>query len=131
MPKEQLTRKFNQGLVPLLIVPDVHVPYHDKRAWELMLAVGKDLKPQVLVSLGDMMDFYSVSSHSKNPNRVSQLGNRFLIPAQKVPAVGGLWASVRLDVVLFRLASTLRRLQRINADADNVEITARFQLDVP
>jgi predicted phosphodiesterase len=60
-------------LKPILIVPDTHRPYHDERAWQLMLKVGKDLKPHYLVHLGDLADFYSVSSHSKNPSRVKDL----------------------------------------------------------
>lgn len=56
-------------LEPILIVPDVHIPYHDKRAFALMLQAAKDLKPHHLYTIGDFLDFYSVSSHSKNPNR--------------------------------------------------------------
>ncbi len=53
----------------MLIVPDTHIPYHDKRAWELMLKVGKAWKPHTIVHIGDLEDFYSVSSHSKDPSR--------------------------------------------------------------
>lgn len=60
-------------LKPILIVPDTHIPFHDARAWELLLKVGKALKPHYLVTIGDLADFYSVSSHSKDPRRVTQL----------------------------------------------------------
>jgi predicted phosphodiesterase len=49
-----------------LIIPDCHIPYEDKRAYELMLAVGKDLDPDEIVILGDYADFYAVSSHTKD-----------------------------------------------------------------
>ena len=56
-------------LRPALILSDPHRPYHDERAWQLMLRVGRDIKPYHLIVNGDLADFYSVSSHSKNPNR--------------------------------------------------------------
>lgn len=60
-------------LRPILIVPDTHRPYHDKKAWALMLKVARDLKPYHLVVLGDFADFFGVSSHSKDPNRAMRL----------------------------------------------------------
>lgn len=60
-------------LQPVLIVSDAHRPYHDERAWQLMLRVGKAIKPHHLVVIGDLADFYTVSSHSKDPNRALKL----------------------------------------------------------
>lgn len=56
-----------------LYVPDVHRPYHDKRAWKLFMQVAKEFKPDTIVSIGDFGDFYSVSSHSKALNRDRKL----------------------------------------------------------
>jgi predicted phosphodiesterase len=53
----------------LLLVPDCHVPFHDDRAWKLMMKVARQFKPDTVVHLGDLADFYSVSAHSKNPER--------------------------------------------------------------
>ena len=52
-----------------LIIPDTHIPYHDEQAWKLMMKVAKTLRLYGIVILGDFCDFYSVSSHSKDPNR--------------------------------------------------------------
>jgi predicted phosphodiesterase len=60
-------------LEPILFVPDTHRPYHDEKAWQLMLKVGRDLKPKHIVCIGDLADFYSVSSHSKDPRRANSL----------------------------------------------------------
>jgi len=60
-------------LTPGLIVPDVHVPFHNTGAWSLMLDVARDLQPETIVCIGDFMDFYAVSSHSKCPIRAAQL----------------------------------------------------------
>ncbi len=61
------------SLKPLLIVPDTHRPYHDKRAWALMLQVAKAIKPYHIICIGDLADFCSVSSHSKDPSRTKNL----------------------------------------------------------
>lgn len=53
----------------VLLVPDCHHPYSDRDAWELMLDVARDLKPETIICIGDFADFYSVSSHSKDPGR--------------------------------------------------------------
>lgn len=60
-------------LQPHLIVSDAHRPYHDERAWQLLLKVGKDLKPKAITIIGDFADFYTVSSHSKSPDRANRL----------------------------------------------------------
>ena len=61
------------GLKPALIIPDTHRPFHDKRAYALMLKVAVDIKPSEIVILGDYADFYSVSSHSRDPRIFSML----------------------------------------------------------
>lgn len=53
----------------ILIIPDVHVPYHLEMAWRTALCVGRDWKPDIAVILGDFPDFYQVSSHPKDPSR--------------------------------------------------------------
>lgn len=52
-----------------LIIPDTHRPFHHVKAYNLMLEVASDLKSQLneIVVLGDYADFYSVSSHSRDP----------------------------------------------------------------
>lgn len=53
----------------LLIVPDTHSPYHDERAWKVMMKTARAFKPQTIIHLGDFADFYKVSAHSKDPSR--------------------------------------------------------------
>lgn len=55
------------GLKKALIIPDTHAPYQHKKAYELMIKVAKDLKPDEIVLLGDFADFYSVSRYAKDP----------------------------------------------------------------
>lgn len=56
-----------------LIIPDSHWPFAHKKAYDLMLNVAQDIKPDEIVILGDFADFYSVSSHAKDPRIFSML----------------------------------------------------------
>lgn len=49
-----------------LIIPDCHIPYEDKRAYDLMLKVAKDIDPDEIVVLGDYADFYAINAHGKD-----------------------------------------------------------------
>lgn len=61
------------ALERILVVPDTHAPYHDRRAWKLMLKVARRFGPHTIVHQGDLADFYAVSSHSKDPSRAAGL----------------------------------------------------------
>jgi len=52
---------------------DVHIPYHDKKAWKLFIACIKEFRPNVLYFLGDLADNYSTSRHPKDPRRSRDL----------------------------------------------------------
>lgn len=63
----------SKRLESILIFSDVHRPFHSKPAWNLMMQVARAIKPKHIVSNGDFLDCYSVSSHSKDPSRVNNL----------------------------------------------------------
>lgn len=46
------------------------MPYHDERAWRLVLQVAQAFGFDYVIILGDFLDCYSVSAHSKSPSRV-------------------------------------------------------------
>lgn len=56
-----------------LIIPDCHIPFEDKKAYDLMVKVAIELQPDEIVILGDYADFYSVMSHQKDPTVFSML----------------------------------------------------------
>ena len=62
-----------RSLESILVIGDVHLPYEDKKAVDLMFKVAKDLKPKHLVQLGDLVDFYALSFHDKDPKRATEL----------------------------------------------------------
>lgn len=62
-----------EKLEKILFIPDCHFPYHDVLAFELMMRVAKDFKPDHVIIMGDFADFYAVSAHDKNPKRAGKL----------------------------------------------------------
>lgn len=57
----------------MLILPDVHAPYHDRRAWACALDVARRWRPNACVQLGDFGSWDSVSSHPHDPRKVLPL----------------------------------------------------------
>lgn len=54
----------------IIIASDIHAPYHDKRAVELLCQAAQHFKPTGVVLNGDIVDLYSVSLHDNhNPQR--------------------------------------------------------------
>jgi UDP-2,3-diacylglucosamine pyrophosphatase LpxH len=83
-------------LEPLLVVPDCHIPYYDKAAWGLMLRAAKDLNPKHIVIIGDFLDFYSVSDHSKDPHRALNLGKEIAVGLSKLDQLDELGATNKI-----------------------------------
>jgi predicted phosphodiesterase len=53
----------------LVIVSDLHYPFHDQRIWGAVTRFIDDFNPNVLVWNGDVSDVYSLSVFNKNPLR--------------------------------------------------------------
>ena len=67
-PKKKIKPGKAKSKGTALIIPDCHIPYHDQRAYDLMLKVAKDTKDlNEIVILGDYADFYAVNAHGKHP----------------------------------------------------------------
>lgn len=52
-----------------IVIPDMHVDYHDRVVWNTILKVASVLRPHNAVIIGDFADCYSVSFHPKTPGR--------------------------------------------------------------
>jgi len=84
------------SLERLLIVPDTHAPYHDERAWKLVLKIGRSFKPQVVVHQGDLMDCYPISTYSKDPSRRYTLNDEMVIARRLRKQLDGLGAKRKI-----------------------------------
>lgn len=92
------THSRGNTLKRILFVPDTHVPYHDEKAWLLMLKAAKRLKPDIVVVLGDFADFYAVSAHSKNPERAADLKYEVDCVKEKLAQLNKLGATRKIYV---------------------------------
>lgn len=72
----------------ILVVPDTHVPYHNKKNWALCLKTAKTLKPDLTVFIGDFADFYAVSHFPKNPARNMGLQREVAAVNREMDAMG-------------------------------------------
>ena len=57
----------------VLFVSDIHCPYQDKSALRAMYNFMDWWKPQEVIILGDLVDFYAISRFSRDPERVLKL----------------------------------------------------------
>jgi hypothetical protein len=61
-----------------------------------MLDVARVLKPETVICIGDLADFYSVSSHSKDPNRKATLKEEVAVVREKRAELDSLGATNKL-----------------------------------
>jgi hypothetical protein len=55
----------------ILVISDMHVPYHHPDTVKFLAAVKAKHKPDKVVCIGDEIDFHSISFHEKNPDLMS------------------------------------------------------------
>lgn len=60
-----------------LAINDLHVPYQNDELLKLVFKFAKNLKPDKLFILGDLLDFYSISHFDRDPQRMLNLENEF------------------------------------------------------
>ena len=52
----------------VLLIPDSHIPFQDRRALDVLHKAAALIRPTTIALMGDFADFVSVSFHPKNPN---------------------------------------------------------------
>ena len=55
----------------ILVISDMHVPYHHKDSINFLRAIKKEFNPDFVVNIGDLLDFHAISMHSHNPDLFS------------------------------------------------------------
>ena len=55
----------------ILLISDLHIPYHNIQAITLALDYGKEQKVNTIIINGDLMDFYQMSRFEKDPRKRS------------------------------------------------------------
>jgi len=57
----------------IVVLPDVHYPFHDRKVWHGALGFIRREKPDAVGLIGDCYDFYDLSRFDKNPARLNNL----------------------------------------------------------
>ena len=52
----------------ILVIPDMHAPYHHPDTLAFLMAARDAFQPDLAVSLGDELDYHSLSFHDSDPN---------------------------------------------------------------
>ena len=52
----------------ILVIPDQHAPYQHKDALPFLEAVARAFNPELVVNLGDELDYHAMSFHDSDPN---------------------------------------------------------------
>ena len=55
----------------ILIIGDLHVPYHHVDAFRFLHAVREEYKPDRVIQIGDEVDFHAISFHTSDPDLLS------------------------------------------------------------
>ena len=55
--------------VQMLVLSDLHIPFHDRTAIETAVELGRKRKVDTVLINGDLGDFYSISKFDKVPNK--------------------------------------------------------------
>jgi predicted MPP superfamily phosphohydrolase len=60
------TKEINAKGKCVLVIPDLHVPYHHKAAFNFLENLKRVHKPDIVISLGDLVDFHAISFHDSD-----------------------------------------------------------------
>jgi len=55
----------------ILVISDLHLPYQHKDAISFLAEIKKQYKPTFTLSIGDLLDFHSISMHQHDPDLYS------------------------------------------------------------
>jgi hypothetical protein len=53
-----------------VVFTDTHVPFHDEAALQVVYGIIRDVRPRVVVHLGDLLDCYKISRYTKDRDHV-------------------------------------------------------------
>jgi len=57
-------KKYNM----IMVIPDLHISAHHKESFKFLKAVRDKYEPDLVIFLGDVVDFHSLSYHEKDPD---------------------------------------------------------------
>lgn len=84
-----------------VIIPDCHIPFHDIRAYNLVLGVAEDIGIDELYLTGDFADFYNLSQHGpKDPGIFQTLEDEIFEVNKKLKELNNRFKNVKKTYVM-------------------------------
>jgi len=54
--------------INILCISDMHIPYHHPDSMEFLAALKEIYEPELVVNMGDLVDFHAISFHDSDPD---------------------------------------------------------------
>lgn len=115
------TFQFGHKVKRLACVSDVHIPFHNRMAWEAMWKVLADAKPDLIVWAGDINDNYLLSDYSTDPDRgatlqteLDMVNTELVRPASEL-CPHNVWIMGNHEVRTYKQLATLRGMTDLRA----------------
>lgn len=80
----------------ILVFGDMHMPYQDKRMTSFLLELKKDFRPDRVICVGDIVDFYASSRYPKDPDHPDSLIKEINKVRKAVGRLGRMFKSMDL-----------------------------------
>mgnify|MGYP003139855773 FL=1 len=77
----------------VLVISDLHIPYHHKDSFAFLKEVKKVFKPDTIINIGDLLDFHAISMHDHDPDLPSP-GNELSTARQYVRELESIFPDV-------------------------------------
>ena len=55
----------------ILVISDLHIPYHHKDSFTFLKEIKKEFKPDFILNIGDLLDFHAINMHTHDPDLYS------------------------------------------------------------
>jgi predicted phosphodiesterase len=91
MPRNASSRRAS-ATRKIALIPDIHAPRHDRKAWKLAMKALTAWSPDVVIQLGDLIDLASVSTYAKDPRRTMSLQQEIEVARDVVDDIAGIGA---------------------------------------
>ena len=66
--QQRITMYSRKGDEVILVISDLHAPYHHQDALEFLEAIKEKYKPTLVLNVGDELDYHALSFHASDPD---------------------------------------------------------------
>ena len=79
----------------ILVISDLHIPYHRKDSFAFLKEIKKQFKPDTIINIGDEIDCHALSFHDTNPDLPSA-GHEFSLSKEYIKELENIFPQMTL-----------------------------------